>query len=29
MLTKRRAFWFAGMLIGAAGVIVALTGFLN
>lgn len=28
LLTKRRAFWFGGMLIGAAGVALALTGFL-
>ena len=28
LLTRRRAFWFSGMLIGAAGVIVALTGAL-
>jgi uncharacterized protein DUF4337 len=28
LLTRRRFFWFAGMLIGAAGVIVAITGFL-
>ncbi len=28
LLTKRRGFWFAGMLIGAAGVLLALTGFL-
>ena len=27
LLTKRPAFWYTGMLIGAAGVIVALTGF--
>lgn len=28
LLTKRRFFWLAGMLIGGAGVIVAITGFL-
>lgn len=28
LLTKRKAFWFAGMLIGAAGIALALTGFL-
>jgi hypothetical protein len=28
LLTKRRVFWIAGMLIGAAGVVMALTGFL-
>lgn len=28
LLTKRRFFWFAGMLVGLAGVILALTGFL-
>jgi hypothetical protein len=28
LLTKRRAFWFAGMLVGAAGAVMALTGFL-
>jgi hypothetical protein len=26
LLTKRRAFWFAGMFVGAAGVLLALTG---
>jgi hypothetical protein len=26
MLTKRKAFWFAGMLVGAAGIAVAITG---
>jgi uncharacterized protein DUF4337 len=26
LLTKRRSFWFGGMLIGAAGVVMALTG---
>jgi ABC-type Zn uptake system ZnuABC Zn-binding protein ZnuA len=26
LLTKRRIFWFAGMLVGAAGVVMALTG---
>jgi hypothetical protein len=26
LLTKRRAFWLAGMLIGGAGVVLALTG---
>jgi Domain of unknown function (DUF4337) len=28
LLTKRRAFWFAGIFIGAAGVVLAATGFL-
>lgn len=28
MLTKRKLFWFGGMLIGAAGVAVAITGLL-
>jgi Domain of unknown function (DUF4337) len=28
LLTKRKAFWFSGMLIGAAGIALALTGFL-
>lgn len=28
MLTKRKLFWFGGMLIGVAGVALALTGFL-
>jgi hypothetical protein len=28
LLTKRRAFWFTGMLIGLAGVGLAITGFL-
>jgi len=28
LLTKRRLFWFGGMLIGAAGVALALTGLL-
>jgi hypothetical protein len=27
MLTKRKLFWFGGMLIGALGVGLALTGF--
>jgi uncharacterized protein DUF4337 len=27
LLTKRRAFWFVGMLIGAAGVALGATGF--
>jgi hypothetical protein len=26
MLTKRRIFWFGGMLVGAVGVLTALTG---
>jgi hypothetical protein len=26
LLTKRRLFWFVGMFIGAAGVLLALTG---
>jgi hypothetical protein len=28
LLTRRKMFWFGGMLIGAVGVTVALTGFL-
>jgi hypothetical protein len=28
LLTKRRFFWITGILFGAAGVIMALTGFL-
>jgi hypothetical protein len=28
LFTKRKMFWFGGMLIGALGVTVALTGFL-
>jgi len=28
LLTKRKLFWFGGMLIGALGIILALTGFL-
>lgn len=28
LLTKRRAFWFGGMLIGLTGVCLAITGFL-
>jgi hypothetical protein len=28
MLTKRKAFWFAGMLVAAAGLVFAATGFL-
>jgi hypothetical protein len=28
LLTKRRLYWFAGMLIGAGGVAFALTAFL-
>jgi hypothetical protein len=27
LLTKRNAFWFTGMLIGVAGIVLALTGF--
>jgi hypothetical protein len=27
LLTKRKTFWFGGMLIGAAGICIALTGF--
>lgn len=27
LLTKRKSFWFGGMLIGATGVVLALTGF--
>ena len=28
MLTKRKLFWFGGMLVGAVGIAFALTGFL-
>ena len=28
LLTKRKLFWFGGMLIGALGITLALTGFL-
>jgi Domain of unknown function (DUF4337) len=28
MLTRRRAFWFGGMLLGGLGVLIALAGFL-
>jgi uncharacterized protein DUF4337 len=28
LLTKRKGFWFAGMLLGAAGIILASTGLL-
>jgi hypothetical protein len=28
LLTKRRFFWLAGMLVGAAAVVLAITGFL-
>jgi hypothetical protein len=28
LLTKRKVFWFGGMLIGALGITLALTGFL-
>jgi hypothetical protein len=28
LLTKRKLFWFGGMLIGALGIALALTGFL-
>jgi Domain of unknown function (DUF4337) len=28
LLTKRRYFWFTGILFGASGVVLALTGFL-
>lgn len=28
MLTKRKIFWIAGMLLGAAGIVLAATGFL-
>jgi len=28
LLTKRKGFWFGGMLVGAAGIALALTGFL-
>jgi hypothetical protein len=27
LLTKRRIFWFGGMLVGTVGVVLALTGF--
>jgi hypothetical protein len=27
LLTKKRLFWFSGMLVAAAGVLMALTGF--
>jgi hypothetical protein len=27
LLTKRKGFWFAGMFIGAAGIVFGLTGF--
>jgi Domain of unknown function (DUF4337) len=27
LLTKRRIFWYSGMLVGAAGVLLAATGF--
>jgi hypothetical protein len=27
LLTKRKAFWFGGILIGALGIAIALTGF--
>jgi hypothetical protein len=27
LLTKRKAFWFGGILIGAVGIAIALTGF--
>jgi hypothetical protein len=26
MLTKRKVFWFAGILVGAAGIVLAVTG---
>ncbi len=28
MLTKRKAFWFAGMILGAGGILLAATGLL-
>lgn len=28
LLTKRKAFWFVGLFIGASGIALALTGFL-
>ena len=28
LLTKKRAFWYAGMVLGAAGIVTALSGFL-
>ena len=28
LLTKRKLFWFGGMLFGAVGIVLALTGFL-
>jgi hypothetical protein len=28
LLTKRKLFWFGGMLVGAAGFVIALTAFL-
>jgi hypothetical protein len=28
LLTKRRGFWFGGILIGALGVLIAVTGFV-
>ena len=28
MLTKRKVFWFAGILVGAAGIALAITGLL-
>jgi hypothetical protein len=28
LLTKRKLFWFGGMLVGAVGIAIALTGFL-
>ena len=27
LLTKRKGFWFGGMLMGAIGIAVAVTGF--
>ena len=27
LLTKRKGFWFAGMLVGAAGIVLVATGF--
>jgi hypothetical protein len=29
LLTKRRAFWLAGMLVAAAGVVLAITGLIS
>jgi hypothetical protein len=29
LLTRRRQFWFAGMAIAAAGVVIAFLGFIT